>query len=465
MNSISKDIKGYSTQNVSSTTTVLRDLLIENATIIGSTINSSIIGNGSPVSIFATTLQTGDATGIGYDVVFFGSTPGEYIRWDSTLGVLEIEGEINITQGINFGNLRISGNTLLSTNTNGNIIIDPDGTGSIRIPYDTKLSYGTNSNYMITTSSDDMTISSLSSLSIISPVTTIDGTLLTTDPILTLGQNISDDNKDRGVEFKYYSAGSKLGFFGYDDTDEYFTYLLDVTNTDEVISGTLGNVKFATGSFTSLNLNNGVISNLNTITSTGDVIIQPGTSSDLVLNVDSGSNIIIPPNVDLLFDGESSKIYSDGTSLHVDITGGDLDINTNTVVNGDLTVTGNVNFGGMVTTNLTVERLNIAAGGSGSPSNGSNICFVTVTGSGVATGTMPVAVTDGFFKMISISSLASGCSYELTFPVGTLVDPVSGTTAAKKMIFDSSGQGVQIIWDDVASRYIITQGGAQIVSV
>ncbi len=465
MNTLSRNVKGYSTQKVSNKIEVLRDLLIENATIIGSTIDSSIIGNGSPAAIYATTLQTGNSIGEGYDVVFYGSTPGEYLRWDSALGILEIEGEINITQGINFGNLRISGNTLLSTNTDGNIILDPNGAGIIRIPYDTKLTYGNDLNYMITTSSNVMTISSLNSLSLVSPITTINGTLVSTDPIITLGQNTSDDNKDRGIEFKYYSSGSNLGFFGYDDTDGYFTYLLNVTNTNEVISGNLGNVRFATGSFTSLDLNNGNISEVNTISSIGDLTVQPGTSSDFIFNLDSGSNIIIPPNVDLLFDGESSKIYSDGTSLYVDITGGDLDINTNTVVDGDLTVTGNVNFGGTVTSNFTVERLNIPAGNVDSPSNGSNICFVTVTGSGVATGTMPAAVTDGFFKMISISSLDSGCSYELTFPIGTLVDPVSGTTAAKKMIFDSPGQGVQLVWDNVASRYIITQGGANIVDV
>lgn len=461
----SRNIKGYvRTLQTPDSINYLKDVLIENATISGSTINSSIIGSSSPASIYATTLQTGDSTGNGYDVIFYGSTQGEYLRWDSALGILEIEGEIQISQGINFGNLRISGNTLLSTNTNGNIILDPNGTGSIRIPYDTKLSYGIDSNYMMTTGSNNMIIESVNSLTITSPTTTIDGSLITTDSIFTLGQDSILDNEDRGIEFKYYTGTSKLGFFGYDSTDGYFMYIPDATNTSEVISGALGNAKFAIGSFTSLNLNNGNISNVDTISSTGDLAIQPGTASDLILNVDSGSNIIIPPNVDLLFDGESSKIYSDGTSLHIDVIGGDLDINTNTVVDGDLTVTGNVNFTGTVTSNFTVERLNIPGGNADSPSNGSNITFVTVTGSGIATGSMPAGVTDGFFKTISISQLDSGCSYELTFPIGTLVDPVSGTTDAKKIIFDSSGQGIQLVWDNIASRYVITQGGGSVVA-
>lgn len=461
MYALSRNIKGYSAQQPIK---LLRDVTIENAIINGSTIDSTIIGVGSPSAIYATTLQTGNINGNGYDVIFYGSTEGEYIQWNSTTGILEIQGGLTLSQTVNLGNLEISGNTISSTNTNGNIILDPNGTGSIRIPYDTKLSYGTDSNYMMTASSNDMIIASVNSLSINTPITTVDGSLITTDSIFTLGQDSILDNEDRGIEFKYYTVSSKLGFFGYDSTDGYFMYIPDAINTGEVISGALGNAKFAIGSFTSLNLNNGNITNVDTISSTGDLTVQPGTASDLILNVDSGSNVIIPPNVDLLFDGESSKIYSDGTSLHVNVTGGDLDINTNTVVDGDLTVTGNVNFGGTVTSNFTVERLNIPAGNVDSPSNGSNITFVTVTGSGIATGTMPAAVTDGFFKMISISQLDSGCSYELTFPIGTLVDPVSGTTAAKKIIFDSSGQGIQLVWDDVATRYIITQGGGRVVA-
>lgn len=455
MNASSRNTHGDLDKSRKVSTTVLRDLLIENATILGSVIDSSIIGSSSPASIHATTLQTGDNIGNGYDVIFYGSTVGEYVRWDSTLGILEIEGEISVNQAIDFGNLRISGNTLLSTNTNGNIIIDPNGTGVISIPYDTKLTYGNASNFISTSSLNAMDITSSGSLSLTGTSTTINGALDITDPIITLGQD-ANDSKDRGIEFNYFP--SKTGFFGYDATDGYFMYVPDSVNTGEVITGSLGNAKFATGSFSDINLS-GVLS------STGDITIQPGTSSDLILNVDSGSNIIIPPNVDLLFDGESSKIYSDGTNLNVDVVGGDFNVNTNTVIDGDLTITGNINLPGAVTTNFTVERLNLTGGGVGSPSNGSNIAFVTVTGSGVATGTMPAGATDGFFKTISISHLDNGCSYELTFPLGVLVDPVSGTSAAKKMIFVSSGQGVQLVWDNVALRYIITQGGGELTSV
>jgi phage baseplate assembly protein gpV len=442
-------------------------LVLNNVEINSSIINSTQIGGYIPSPLYATTFQTGTSLGEGYDVFFYGQTIGEYLHWDSLLGTLNINGGLNISQALDLGNLRLSGNTLSSTNTNGNIILDPNGTGIVSIPQDTNLSLGSVSKYLTSTASS-LNLVSNDNLSIVSPNISLTGNLTLDDIILTLGGSIprvSDDNKDRGIEFRYYTSSSKLGFFGYDDTDGYFTYIPDATNTADVISGALGNAKFAIGSFTSLNLNSGNISNVDTISSAGDLTIQPGIASDLILNVDSGSNIIIPPNVDLLFDGETSKIYSDGVNLNVDVTGGDFNVDTNTTITGDLTVTGNVNFTGTVTSNLTVERFTISGGSASSPSIGSNITFITITGSGIATGTMPQAVADGFFKNIAMVSIASGCSYELTFPIGTLVDPVSGTSVAKKMIFDTTGQGVQLVWDNTASVYVITQGGAQIVAV
>lgn len=71
-----------------------------------------------------------------------------------------------------------------------------------------------------------------------STVTTID------DPILTLGGDTAptvDDNKDRGIEFRWHNGSlAKLGFFGFDDSTGKFTFIPDATNTSEVFSGTKG---------------------------------------------------------------------------------------------------------------------------------------------------------------------------------------------------------------------------------
>ncbi len=63
----------------------------------------------------------------------------------------------------------------------------------------------------------------------------------------------SDDNMDRGIEYKYYRDSLKTGFFGYDEsgisedvTTYYFTYIPDATNTGNVFSGTRGSAYFKT---------------------------------------------------------------------------------------------------------------------------------------------------------------------------------------------------------------------------
>jgi hypothetical protein len=69
-------------------------------------------------------------------------------------------------------------------------------------------------------------------------------TVYVKDPIFTLGGNAapaSDDNKDRGIEFRWHNGSSaKLGFFGFDDSIGKFTFIPDATNTGEVYSGTTG---------------------------------------------------------------------------------------------------------------------------------------------------------------------------------------------------------------------------------
>jgi hypothetical protein len=77
--------------------------------------------------------------------------------------------------------------------------------------------------------------------------TTVNSTTTTLDdPIITLGGDtvpITDDNKDRGVEFRWHNGTSaKLGFFGYDDSTGKFTFIPDTANAAEVFSGTTGEI-------------------------------------------------------------------------------------------------------------------------------------------------------------------------------------------------------------------------------
>ena len=74
-----------------------------------------------------------------------------------------------------------------------------------------------------------------------------DPDLLTSDRIITIGgvaTLVSDDNKDRGVEFRWHTgAAAKTGFFGFDDSTGYFTFIPQATNTANVISGATGDIQ------------------------------------------------------------------------------------------------------------------------------------------------------------------------------------------------------------------------------
>ena len=95
---------------------------------------------------------------------------------------------------------------------------------------------------------DDVTIGQhltvTGNLTVNGTTTTVNSTVVQVDdPIFTIGENASDDNKDRGLAFLWHTgAAAKEGFFGYDDSTGYFTFIPDATNTSEVFSGTQGDI-------------------------------------------------------------------------------------------------------------------------------------------------------------------------------------------------------------------------------
>ena len=94
--------------------------------------------------------------------------------------------------------------------------------------------------------------------------TTINATTTTLDdPIITLGGDTapaSDDNKDRGVEFRWHNGSTaKVGFFGFDDSTGYMTFIPDATNTSEVFSGTQGDIQ-------ATNFRGALVGNADTVT-------------------------------------------------------------------------------------------------------------------------------------------------------------------------------------------------------
>ena len=148
--------------------------------------------------------------------------------------------------------------------------------------------------------------------------TTVNSTVTTLDdPILTLGGDSapgSDDNKDRGIEFRYYSGSAKVGFFGYDDSTGKFTFIPDATNSSEVFSGTKGEVDAnvdwsnilnkpdpvvavnltgdvtGSGNFTMTDLAGGTV-NITTVVAADSVALGTDTTGNYVASITNGSYI------------------------------------------------------------------------------------------------------------------------------------------------------------------------------
>ena len=215
--------------------------------------------------------------------------------------------------------------------------------------------------------------------------TTVNSTELTVDDVtLLLGGDTapaSDDNLDRGVEFRYYDTQARLGFYGWDTNytdlgghEGGYRFLHAATNTSEVFSGTdsgiiAGNVKLTTNTNSTSN-------------TTGDLVIAGGAGIgqdvnigglvdiDSTLRVHSTSrfddNMVIQgasKTLQLNNGSGTTKIEFQSTTGNASIGGvtdvtGNFNVNTdkfnvvaasgNTTVAGTLTVTNASEFNGEV---------------------------------------------------------------------------------------------------------------------
>ena len=192
--------------------------------------------------------------------------------------------------------------------------------------------------------------------------TTINSTVTTVDdPIITLGGDsapASDDNKDRGVEFRYYDDQARVGFFGYDDsyTDlgghvGGFTFLHNATNTSEVFTGTASGI---TAGNLKLTTNTNSVSN-----TTGDLVVAGGAGIGDDVNI--GGLL----DVDGTFRANSTSRFDDniviqGASKTVQINNG-----SGTTKIEFQSTTGNASIAGVtdITGNLNVNtnKFNVVA--------------------------------------------------------------------------------------------------------
>ena len=107
-------------------------------------------------------------------------------------------------------------------------------------------------------------------------------TVTVDDPIFVVGGDSapgSDDNLDRGIEFRWHNGSSaKLGFFGFDDSTGKITFIPDATDSSAVISGTKGNLDIG-----GLDLAGSITSVDGSAPTAGQLLIGHGGNGDMVL--------------------------------------------------------------------------------------------------------------------------------------------------------------------------------------
>ena len=177
-------------------------------------------------------------------------------------GNIDIDGTTNLDNTDIDGTFAVDGTTISldattslnidNSNTSNGITI---GTATSGVP----ISIGHSTSEV--TINDNLTITG--NFTVNGTTTTVNSTTTTVDdPVFTLGGDSapgSDDNKDRGIEFRYHDgSAARLGFFGYDDSASAFTFLTAATNSSEVFSGTIGNVTAGVGTFASLDISGNI---------------------------------------------------------------------------------------------------------------------------------------------------------------------------------------------------------------
>jgi len=310
------------------------------------------IGTGS----FTETLST-LAIGAANSVL---QSNGTVPTWTDTLTLADLTvGNIQVA---------VTGDNEIDT-TSGNLTLDSAG-GTVEID-------------------DNLTVAG--NLTVNGTTTTVNSTTVTIDdPIFTLGGDTvptTDDNKDRGIEFRWYdtpTTTAKVGFFGFDDSTGKFTFIPDATNTNEVFSGTAGDVAFNDGAFTSITSGS--------ITVTGDTSLE----GNVTLGNAAADRITFTGQIatDLVFQGATDDTFTttlaitDPTTPSNTITFPDASgtvavsvTDTTTTTQGDLNLDFTLSAAGNVS--ATGDAHGLATGDSptfaGLTINGSSVVFEGAT--------------------------------------------------------------------------------------
>ena len=276
---------------------------------------------------------------------------------------------IAVTDGSTASNIAPGGTLTFAATSNETTVAQSGGTVTIGLP-------------------NNVTIGG--NLTVSGTTTTVNSTTVTIDdPVFTLGGDTapgSDDNKDRGIEFRYHNgSAAKIGFFGLDDSDSRFKFFIDATNSSEVFSGTVGDAEFANlyatiGTAAQTNITS--VGTLSALTVSGAAVLNGaitlGNATTDIITVTGriATGAIIPENDNQVDLGTASLEFKD---LHLDGTA-NIDVLTadaGTVGGSDIVTLAAT----QTLTNKTLTSPRV--GTSILDTNGNELMIVTATGSAV----------------------------------------------------------------------------------
>ena len=293
--------------------------------------------------------------------------------------------------------------------------------------------------------------------------TTVNSTTVTLDdPIITLGGDTapaSDDNKDRGVEFRWHNGTvAKVGFFGFDDSTGKFTFIPDATNTSEAFSGTTGELDAKVDWANILNkptINPGTVTSVGMTVPTGLTVTgSPITSSGtFAVTLTAGYSIPTTASQTNWDTAYADRNKWDGGATGLTASTGRTSLGATTVGSNLFTLTNpsavtfiRLNADNTVSTlDAATFRTAIGAQASGSYLTAESDTLATVTGRGATTATA-----------ISITNTTDSTSHStgaLTVSGGI---GVGGNVTVKGVFFDANSAGTIIVARDTIQSTVAT---------
>ena len=229
----------------------------------------------------------------------------------------------------------IAGNTqALTITTCADLCLEVPGTNKIKIPDNTTIEFADGAFTMQNSGgSFYMSGTSLLQLDNFSLVQINTTDLQVYDPIIKVADRTAtaSDMQDRGIEFCYYDttiSQSSLGWFGYKHTTGNFVMLLRATNSNEIITGdvgnfelndlTLQNLTFSSGG--TIDMNCGQILEVDLITACTQNNLTIRSDQDIYIQVtdqlhlDAMGEVLVNNNVPMYFGTTGSGIIEDTTS-------------------------------------------------------------------------------------------------------------------------------------------------------